>query len=319
MWGQEVALRVRDRKIREMAKVIGYTNAERRYKLLGELGRDLEICNCAISGTSVCSIYSVPVSDPGYRSSLTEEELCDEMDLDSARVSAPQMRELARSLFQEAAKQASEDRSAPYKEAVESLKEEVCECRERIERLSLEADYRRSELEASEEERRSLAETVERQAAEISSLRSRISEMTDEAGICRARMEELSAQIDELKSGAAEAVEEGRGVLERIREMKASKIDYFMDRMLSGEMDMDVCDDLISVLKTDMAILDRLAADQGLDDIPFVARLSPEELAEYERSLSEEEKALEEEFRRMAASGRKRLPGFCSLAFRTQA
>ena len=54
MWGQEVAIRVRDRKIREMAKVIGYTNAERRYKLLGELGRDLEICNCAVSGTSVC-------------------------------------------------------------------------------------------------------------------------------------------------------------------------------------------------------------------------------------------------------------------------
>lgn len=299
MWGQEVAIRVRDRKIREMAKVIGYTNAERRYKLLGELGRDLEICNCAVSGTSVCSIYSAPVSDPGYRSSLTEDELCDEMDLDSARLSAPQMRELARSLFQEAARQASEDRSAPYREAVESLKEEVCECRERIERLSLEADYRRSELEATEEERRSLAETVERQASEISSLRSRISEMTDEAGISRARMEELSAQIDELKSGASEAMEEEKGIMDRIREMKSSKIDYFMDRMLSGEMDMDVCDDLISVLKVDMVILDRLAADQGLEDVPFAAQLSPAEAEAYERSLTGDEKELEEEFKEL--------------------
>ncbi|MBR4225530.1 MAG: hypothetical protein IKR86_01860 [Candidatus Methanomethylophilaceae archaeon] len=355
MWGYEAALRVRDRKIGEMARVMGYTNADRRYKLLGELGRDLEICNCAISGSGVCAIPSVPVSDPGYRSALSGQDLEDELDLDSARVAAPQFRDMVKSLFQDAARYASEDRSEPYREAVGALKEELRSCRDRLEQLSAEMDYKRSELEASEEDRRCLQETVGRQQSEIVALKSRLSEMTDDAGILRARMEELSAQIEELKSAASGALpgvpeepseepalsvterpepvpeaafdspavpngpsaqtnEEPKAAPEpsseasekagsekemmgRAKAMKASKIDLFLDMMLSGDMDIDVCDDLVNVLKVDISIIDALCSSGDLSSVPFAAQLSPDEAEAYESSLSEDEKALEKAFR----------------------
>ncbi len=320
MWGYEVALRVRDRKTGEIAKVLGYTNADRRYKLLGELGRDLEICNCTISGSGVCAIPSTPVSDPGYRSALSGTDLDDEIDLDSVRASAPQIREFIRGAFHEASKAASEDRSEPYKEAVVSLKEELSACRGRIEELSAEMDYRSSELAASEDERRLLEETIERQSAEIASLRSRISELTDDAGISRARMEELSSQIEELKASAdvgkeapseaedvpaeapaaePEPVQEDDGTLiGRIKRMKSSKIDLFMDRMLSGEMDIDDCDDLIGVLKVDIAMLEAIERSEDPSSISvFAAEPSPQVMDEYIASLTDEEKVLEESFK----------------------
>ncbi len=328
MWGYEVALRVRDRKIGEIAKVMGYTNADRRYKLLGELGRDLEICNCTISGSGVCAIPSTPVSDPGYRSALSGTDLDDETDLDSVRAAAPQIKDFIREAFQEAARSASEDRSEPYREAVGSLKEELSACRERIERLSAEMDYKSSELAASEDERKLLEETIDRQASEIGSLKSRISDLLDDAGISRARMEELSAQIEELKA-SAEAVKEDAPVaaevaepvqedvpvektapapepvqadestiIGRIKDMKSSKIDLFMDRMLSGEMDIDGCDDLVSVLKVDIAILEAVERSEDPSNISvFAAEPSQQVMDEYMASLTDEEKVLEESFK----------------------
>ncbi len=320
MWGYEVALRVRDRKIGEIAKVMGYTNVERRYKLLGELGRDLEICNCTVSGAGVCMIPSVPISDPGYRSALSGTDLDDELDLDSIRAAPPQIRDFIRDMFNDAARYASEDRSGPYKDAVDSMKEELSICRERIDELSAQIDYKRSELEASEEDKASLQETIDRQAAEISALKSRISDMTDEAGVAHARMEELSAQIDELKSlrseepepspiveqeslpeepepAPAEEPDDGTDLLGRIKAMKMSKIDLFMDRMMAGEMDMDDCDDLISILKVDIAFLDAMASDRDLSKVPFASQPSSELTKTYRETLSEEEHALEVRFK----------------------
>ena len=88
MWGLDVALRVRDRKASELERALKFTNSDRRFKLAGELGRDIEICNSTIGGCSICAIPSVPISDPGYRQSLSPQESSDEDDLDSARYSA---------------------------------------------------------------------------------------------------------------------------------------------------------------------------------------------------------------------------------------
>ncbi len=350
MWGYEAALRVRDRKISEIAKVIGYTNAERRYKLLGELGRDIEICNCTISGSGICNIPSVPVSDPGYRSSLSGTDLEDELDLDSIRVAPPQIRDFIRDMFSMALNAASEDRTEPYRDAVESLKDELASCRDRIDQLSAEMDYKRSELEASEEDRKGLLETIDEQLAEIASLKRRLSDMAEEAEIGHARMEELSTQIEELKAQASEekpaeqpSPEEPEPVEEQVPEiqeepapaeepvpetkdepatseipasepasspaeddmisrisaMKLTKIDLFMDKMLSGEIDMDECDDLISMLKFELAFLDATRSGGDLGNLPFVAQPSPKILKDYRNSLTEEEKTLDREYKKL--------------------
>ncbi len=350
MWGYEAALRVRDRKISEIAKVMGYTNAERRYKLLGELGRDIEICNCTISGSGICGIPSVPVSDPGYRSSLSGTDLEDELDLDSIRAAPPQIRDFIRDMFSQALKAASEDRTEPYREAVESLKDELASCRDRIDQLSAEMDYKKSELEASEEDRKLLQETVDEQLAEINMLKRRLSDMSEEAEIGRQRMEELSEQIEELKEQVAEGttveqtvpdepeiVEEPvpeiqekpvpmeepvpepkdepapavipasepeaapaeDDVISKISAMKLAKIDLFMDRMLSGEIDMDECDDLVSMLKYELAFLDATRSGGDLSDLPLVAQPSPKILKDYRNSLTEEEKILDREYKKL--------------------
>ncbi len=330
MWGYEAALRVRDRKISEIAKVMGYTNAERRYKLLGELGRDIEICNCTISGSGICYIPSVPVSAPGYRSSLSGTDLEDELDLDSIRAAPPQIRDFIRDMFSQASNAASEDRTEPYRDAVESLKDELALCRDRIDQLSAEMDYKRSELEASEEDRKSLQETIDEQLAEITSLKRRISDMTEEAEIGLARMEELSNQIEVLKAQASEEKPEEQpapeepipetedepasaeipapesepvpaedDMISKISAMKLAKIDLFMDKMLSGEIDMDECDDLVSTLKFELAFLDATRSGGDIDNLPIVAQPSPKILKDYRDSLTEEEKMLDREYKKL--------------------
>ncbi len=344
MWGYEAALRVRDRKISEIAKVMGYTNVERRYKLLGELGRDIEICNCTISGSGICDIPSVPVSDPGYRSSLSGTDLEDELELDSIRAAPPQIRDFIRDMFSQASKVASEDKTEPYREAVESLKDELASCRDRIDQLSAEMDYKRSELEAADEDRKELQATIDEQLAEITILKRRLSDMTEEAEIGRQRMEELSDQIEELKEQVTEETaveqpvpEEPENVEEpvpeiqkdpapaeepvpetkdepmpepeaepaeddmisRISAMKLAKIDQFMDKMLSGEIDMDECDDIISMLKFELAFLDATKSGEDLDNLPFAAQPSPKILKDYRSSLTEEDKTLDREFKKL--------------------
>ncbi len=299
MWDSEVALRVRERKISEIAKVLGYTNQERRYRLLGALGRDLEICNCAVSGSGICAIPSAPVSDPGYRSALSGADLEDEEALDSIRVTAPQIRDFIRDILTESFGCSSEDDMGRYRDAIESLKEELSSCRERVEELSAQVDYKNSEIAVLEEERRELAGCAEKSRAQILSLRSELSDKVDEVAECRSRMAELSDEIEALKSERdSRGSTEGPPLVTRIKEMKLSKIDHFMGEMLSGRLGIDLCDEVVGMLKVDVSMLRSMEESKDpLGSLTEVAAIpSPEAMATYNGSLTQEERALEESF-----------------------
>ncbi len=302
MWGLDVALRVRDRKASELERALKFTNLDRRFKLAGELGRDIEICNCVIGSCSICAIPSAPISDPGYRQSLSPQESSDEDDLDSVRHSAPDMREFIREALLDASESIAEDRSAPYKEALASMKGELAACRDRIEDLSASLDYKSSELIAAEEDRDGLKETIAQLEAQIESLRRGCCPTEDtEAETAPA---ETSPQNTEENGPKSIFSKDYKALMAIIKEMKSSKIDYFVDRMFSGKEDPDVCDGIVSFLKSDIDTLrmlcdvregDRESMETAFREIVRAMHQapSPEQQSAYLAAMTDGEKVLE--------------------------
>ncbi len=289
MWDQEVALRVRERKMTEVGNVVKYTNADRKAKLLGELGRDICICNSEISGNGVCVIPSAPVDDPGYRSALTGQDLEDEKALDSVRMSPPHLETFLKEAFIKASEAAAEDRTIPYREALETVKAELSAARDSVEDLSARLEYSTSQTEASEEECKELKEAVSRLESEI-----RV----------------LKAGSDQARSAKTASADEKdlRSEIDAIRKMKSSMIDRFVDEALSNASDADLCDEIVMMLKRDIRILDALCAPDGSPDVkegmtPIPKDEASQDLREaYESRLDGKELAIERRFRRLMSS-----------------
>jgi chromosome segregation ATPase len=276
MWDLDTAVRVRERKMAEMGKIVNYTNEDRKAKLLGELGRDICICNGAVSGHGVCVIPSVPITDRGYRSALTGQDLTDEEALDSIRISPPQLTELLSEAFRMAGTAASEDRAAPYKEALETVKEELAAARDSVEDLSSRLEFALSRSESAECRCDELAETVNRLESELIETRKPLSEK-DAASRCMDKFQELVSSI---------------------RAMKLSIMDGLIDDAMSGKADADLCDEAVVTLKEDLKVLDALCSpemiqNQADGDLAIIQ--------EYESRLDEEGRALEECFRRLTS------------------
>ncbi len=293
-----MALRVRNRKASELERALRFTNFDRRFKLAGELGRDIEICNCAISGASVCAIPSAPVSDPGYRQSLSPQDLADEYDLDSVRLSAPDMKEFLREAIAEAAG-SLDGEAASYREAMKSMKEELSACRDRIEELSASLDFKRSELEAAEEEMDELAEKISRLESEIAGLKKDAPGPEE-----KTEAEAVPAEADSGEKLKSIFSRDYKALMAIIKEMKSSKIDFFVDRMFSGKEDPDVCDGIVDFLKSDVAILDMLCGvadgDRAAKEAAFRSIVSmmhqappPAQQSAYLSAMSDGEKVLE--------------------------
>ena len=285
MWDQETALRVRERKMAEMGKIVNYTNEDRKAKLLGELGRDVCICNCTVSGNGVCVIPSTPIADPGYLSALSEQAMEDEKALDSVRISPPHLFELLSEAFRMAAETASEDRAAPYKEALEAVKEELTASRDMVDRLSASLEYAKSQSEAAECQCKELKETVDRLEAELKDART-------------------ARNVDKSASCPMNAF---RRLVESIKDMKLSAMDIFIDEALSGSSDADLCDEVVVMLKHDIEILDSLSASETEiqrpvpDSSQSKNALSLRNL--YESRLDEDGRVLEGCFRRLTTPG----------------
>lgn len=98
--------------------------------------------------------------------------------------------------------------------------------------------------------------------------------------------------------------QENVDVVRRVRKMKDEKIDQLLDQAAGGKLDLDVCDDIVSFLKTDISICDailsidftdRASVVQGFRKIISVLEESgePKHQDEYVATLSLEEALLE--------------------------
>jgi len=95
--------------------------------------------------------------------------------------------------------------------------------------------------------------------------------------------------------------------LKKVKEMKDRKIDYFIDEEMTGHTKDDACEEIISFLKTDIALINKILAiditskasiNQGLAEIVrFVQEADePSYQKVYLNALNLSEKALEGEY-----------------------
>jgi hypothetical protein len=122
-----------------------------------------------------------------------------------------------------------------------------------------------------------------------------------------AEPEKIDAPVDPDETFDLVVSVEDAVTLKKVREMKDAKIDYFIDEEMSGHTKDDVCEEIISFLKTDIALIDRiLAIDitskesifkgfQGIVDFVNAAD-EPSYQKVYLNALNLSEKALEGEY-----------------------
>ncbi len=141
----EVLNRVHDRKIREIMRIAGTPGGAGCDALISQLGRDAEICSSLLLNPGFCPIPSSPITDSGYRSSLTPQESEDEEYFDSLRIPVSS---------------GSENEIISLREALFTIKDELSAVREKAELLSLRLHYKESELEVLKEENSELKQQL---------------------------------------------------------------------------------------------------------------------------------------------------------------
>lgn len=93
-------------------------------------------------------------------------------------------------------------------------------------------------------------------------------------------------------------------IIHRVRDMKDSKIDLFLDSAVNGDIPLDVCDDIVDFLKTDISVCDAILSidfqdhDSVLDGFRRIITVlsesrDPQHQDEYVGSLMPEEAQLE--------------------------
>ena len=342
MWDGTLTARVKDRKMNEILAFAAMVKVDppRRGLYMGiieALNDDIDVCEELIASEGACSPSGGVIAAPEYRSRLSKAESADEDIFNSYKSAEPEtvvapaddgMVEYVRDLIERSLSDRGSVQDESLREAVESLKEELSACRERIERMSVEAEYAASERAALEER---IAEmTMENGMLEsrLSALRSRVEaaeaavpEAEDEP-VLETAVEEPVATTEEVEVVETPVEEEPRPIYDRILneaqleildsvvEMKSAKLDAFIDMELSGEMREDVCEDIITFLKVDLAICrdlqgmdytDRSSIEDGFIDILDVLEDSPDPAHQhvYVNSLTDEEKIVEDGYNRL--------------------
>ncbi len=160
-----------------------------------------------------------------------------------------------------------------------------------------------------------VGESVQEEAAEESEEVVEVPEGPAESGV-ELTVEESAedAEEDPLKQGSYLS-RESIDTINRVRAMKDAKIDEWLAICESGGASMDVCDDIVHFLKTDVALCDtilgidfrdRRSVVEGFRGIIEIATESKDPDSESQRiyveSLSEEECSLEYSFSRVINS-----------------
>jgi hypothetical protein len=271
---------IRDRKLNEMVIFAAMirTDMPRRQEYMGiidRLNRDLDVIEALAENRKVPE--SEPISSELYRSRLSKMELLDEYVLDACR---------------------SEDHVVP----------ETIICKE-AESTALEVS-RPKELEPTVIVASPPGADSDKDSKALEVSRPKELEptviVTPAPGKSKGKSKGKTKSRNEDGGGIYDLVLtiDDAVTLKRVREMKDSKIDLFIDRELNGHFDQDACEDIIRFLKDDIRLIDiilsiRVSSKEDIEHklrecVDFVDSLEePKHKKMYTNALNREEFALE--------------------------
>lgn len=293
MWDAELVTRVRDRKLNEimifgsMAK-IDSANVDSYIDIIVSLGDDIDACDTLLDTDGEATIELDSIDHPAYLERLSESEMKDETAFDAMKSQPTEesdeesIEDYVKGLISEAVDSLRKGSSS---DALESLKEELMICRNRIEELSGQLDYAKGSESALQEqfdslkgkldelekanddldtENRRLKIELKLASEKLSVLESApaepispVEQATEE--VTEDSVEKQSQEEVEGKDSSGSFIsEQNLQSLGKIRQMKDRKIDELIEASASGKIDVEVGDDIIGFLKVDVAICDTL-------------------------------------------------------------
>ena len=344
MWDADLIKRVRDRKLNEimifasMAK-IDSSRVDSFIDIIVSLGDDIDACDTLMDTSGDAEIELDSITSEEYLSRLSDSELRDEEAFNALKSEpVPRMEDInieeyVRGLISDAVESLRSDNSSS--DAVDALKDEVRSCRARIDQLTMELEDARienaalsDEIESVRSDRDAVVKQADEARSKIASLKMDLELANQKISVLEPAYQEASARISELESCATRSEPAKEDAVEpdvvpvseeqpqrflsnnsieslvKVREMKNSKIDALIESAMAGNMDMEVCDDIVEFLKADVAICDAILGIDfdvkssvlaGFKQILKIASESPDpkHQDEYIAMISPEESMLE--------------------------
>jgi len=248
---------IKDRKLNELVifSAMVRTDPANRHELLdiiAKIGRDLDVLDALSKGNPVPK--SEPILYTVYRGRLSKYESLDEYILDQCReVGSDNVQEC----IEEALRLAAPNVMAPERIAApaDSPRLSPVEAQVRIEApeepIGIEPPAETERIDAPEEPERLDAPD------EVGKIEAPETPQKLDAPEEKPRLDAPASDdsVFDLIVPVDDAV-----TLKKVREMKDRKIDFFIDAEMSGRFKDEACEDVISFLKTDIALIDKILA-----------------------------------------------------------
>ncbi len=298
MWDANLISRVMGRKLNEITLFatrakIDTENIDQYIDIIVSLGDDIDACDTLLDTDGEAEIELDVLDSPLYLDSLSVSDREDEGIFNSMK-STPQgtvtednIGDYVRSLLQDAV-ESLKTSGVKDDDGISVLKDELASCRARIDDLSQQLDFAKSEAAGQEDrinellaERDGLIEQLSVVKSENSALKTDLMLVEQKLSVLEPAYEEAISKkedvpaIEEVKiqTTMEEPVEDvasddsGSGnylseqsieTIGKVRDMKNAKIDQIVGMYLDGTMDENTSDNIVDFLKVDVAICNAL-------------------------------------------------------------
>lgn len=224
MWDGELTTRVKDRKLNEILTFAAMVKVDPQHKddyidIIDALSLDIDACDSLLETEGEVEIVLDSISDDAYLSRLSPAEAADEAAFNAYKIRPEDdeqvepdedIEDYVRSLIREAVDSIKSEGAADS-EGIQALKDELRICRERIEQLSNELEYARSESSQFEDQSNDYREQAERMMEEVERLRKELeASMTPET---KQAINDLGGTVAGVASQFKDVVEKVMGDL----------------------------------------------------------------------------------------------------------
>lgn len=328
MWDRQALSRTLDRKENEAAI---FSLLMKNSKKCDDIARIINaICDDIIFCKEILSngkseYRTSPIDVEAYTSRLSEIEVFDEDYLDSIRIEKKDDTDAINVLKEELfecrsridilSKDLDESQKSNsvlktecdgLKETIVTLKDELKVTKDRNSELSLDLDYAKAESKAEDDNYFQKEESKSEDSAPVSTVETEIAEPCAETNETTETVPEKPVNekvLEQIPDDPYHFTEADKAVARKIRAMKESKMDYFIDLSLSGK-NVKASDDIVGFLKIDAKLCDLIESvelgndaslDKVLNEMLSIVNLDYKSPYQhfYIRSLTPEEKVCE--------------------------